>query len=527
MPENTTRLFEEVCQHARRTAVMASINELLGWDERTQLPSAGAEHRADQSTLLAGLIHQRWVDEKFGGQIEELSASLEAGGGQSPFPSSTSIDAGESCSTKKGTVPDAAVVVRRLKRQRDKKVKLPQTLVEELARTAVLGQQAWQEARRNDDFPAFQPLLERTVELKREQAEALGYPQCPYDALLDEFEPEELTANVGPVLEKLREELVPLVTSIQQSGRQPDCSVLHRKFPVEAQDRFAREAAAAIGFDFSRGRLDVTTHPFCCGLGPNDCRITTRFYEDFFNAAFFGVLHEAGHGLYEQGLPVEQYGLPSGEFVSLGIHESQSRLWENLVGRSRAFWTHYYPLAQEKFPAALGDVSPDDFFFAISEVRPSLIRVEADEATYNLHILIRFELERALLDGDLQAADLPGAWNEKYQQYLGITPPNDREGVLQDVHWSAGLIGYFPTYSLGNLYAAQFFAQAEAELGNLAESFAEGDFRPLLDWLREKIHRHGQRYTASELVERVTGRGLSAAPLVEYLRTKMGPLYGL
>ncbi|MBN1395713.1 MAG: carboxypeptidase M32 [Pirellulales bacterium] len=500
----TVKLFDEVCQHARRTATLASINELLGWDERTMLPPGGAEHRADQSTLLAGMIHQRWIDEKFGERLEELSARLSEENGA-----------------------DAAVVVRRLKRQRDKKVKLPQSLVEELARTAILGQQAWQAAREKNDFPAFRPLLERTIELKRQQAEALGYPQCPYDALLDEFEPEELTANVGPVLEKLREELVPLVTAIGQSGRKPDCSILHRGYPVEVQDRFAREAAAAIGFDFKRGRLDVTAHPFCCTLGPGDCRITTRFYDDFFNAAFFGVLHEAGHGLYEQGLPVEQYGLPTGEAVSLGIHESQSRLWENLVGRSRAFWTHYYPLAQKHFPAALGDVAADDFFFAVCEVRPSLIRVEADEATYNLHILVRFELEQALLDGDLQAANLPGAWNEKYQQYLGLAPPNDSEGVLQDVHWSAGMIGYFPTYSLGNLYAAQFFNQAETDLGGLDEHFARGEFGPLLNWLRENIHRHGQRYTAAELVERVTGRGLSASPLVEHLRSKLGSLYEL
>lgn len=538
MPKSIAKLYEEVCRHARRTATMASILELLGWDERTQLPPAGAEHRAEQSTLLAGLIHQRWVDKKFGGWIEELAAHFGAGdgGGGSPISSSTSIDAAESPATKKGTGParnkkavpaDAAVVVRRLKRQRDKKVKLPQALVEELARTAVLGQQAWQEARRTDDFPAFQPLLERTIELKRRQAEALGYPQCPYDALLDEFEPEELTANVGPVLENLREALVPLVTAIGQSGRQPDSSIVRRTFPADVQDRFARRAAAAIGFDFNRGRLDVTAHPFCCTLGPDDCRITTRFHEDFFNAAFFGVLHEAGHGIYEQGLPADRYGLPTGEAVSLGIHESQSRLWENMVGRSRAFWSHFYPQARECFPAALADVPPDDFYFAVNEVRPSLIRVEADEATYNLHILIRFELERAMLDGGLQAADLPGAWNEKYRRYLGIAPPNNREGVLQDVHWSAGLVGYFPTYSLGNLYAAQFFAQAEADLGNLDESFAKGDFQPLRDWLRANIHCHGQRFTAAELVQRVTGRGLSAGPLVDYLRKKMGPLYGV
>ena len=235
----------------------------------------------------------------------------------------------------------------------------------------------------------------------------------------------------------------------------------------------------------------MTTHPFCTGLGPHDCRITTRYDERHFPGAFFGILHEAGHGIYDQGLPPEQFGLPPGDAVSLGIHESQSRMWENLVGRSRAFWEYFYPQAQAAFPESLGDVSLDDFYFAINDVRPSLIRVEADEATYNLHILIRFELEQALLDDELRVADLPAAWNEKYRQYLGITPPNDADGVLQDIHWSAGLVGYFPTYSLGNLYAAQFFAKADHDLGGLHGQFAHGEFQPLRDWLREQIHRHG------------------------------------
>jgi carboxypeptidase Taq len=273
--------------------------------------------------------------------------------------------------------------------------------------------------------------------------------------------------------------------------------------------------------------LDVTAHPFCTTLGPHDCRITTRYYAEYFNSAFFGVLHEAGHGMYEQGLPPELFGIPLGEAVSLGIHESQSRLWENMVGRSRAFWEHFFPLARQSFPAALGDVSLEDFHFAVNDVRPSLIRIEADEATYNLHILIRFELEQSLIDGKLQVADLPAAWNEKYAKYLGITPPNDSDGVLQDVHWSAGLIGYFPTYSLGNLYAAQFFAQAETDLGNLAESFARGDFHTLLEWLRKHIHGHGQRYTSAELVQRVTNRPLTSQPLVDHLRAKLGSLYDL
>ncbi|MEX0977907.1 MAG: carboxypeptidase M32 [Pirellulales bacterium] len=279
--------------------------------------------------------------------------------------------------------------------------------------------------------------------------------------------------------------------------------------------------------DFRRGRLDVTAHPFCTELGPNDCRITTRYDEHFFNGAFFGTLHEAGHGIYDQGLRTDWYGLPPGEYVSLGIHESQSRLWENLVGRSRAFWQHFFPALQQAFPAALSGVSLDGFYFAINDVRPSLVRVEADEATYNLHILVRFELEQALLKGDLPVSDLPGAWNEKYHQYLGIRPDSDSDGVLQDVHWSAGLVGYFPTYSLGNLYASQFFEQAEKDLGALAPQFARGEFAPLRRWLTENIHRHGRCFSAAELVQRITGKPLSHAPLIAHLRKKLGPLYGM
>ena len=404
---------------------------------------------------------------------------------------------------------------------------MPQSLVEELTRTASLGQHVWQSARAKNDFKSFQPVLEKTFELKRAQAEALGYEQSPYDALLDDFEPGEVTSNITRVLADLREALVPLAGAIAGSRRRPDVSILARRYPIDVQEWFSRGAAAKIGFDFCRGRLDVTAHPFCTGLGPHDCRITTRYDERFFNCAFFGTLHEAGHGIYDQGLRADLYGLPPAEAVSLGIHESQSRMWENLVGRSRAFWQYFFPAAQQAFPEALADESLDPFYFAINDVRPSLIRVEADEATYNLHILIRFELEQALLADSLRVADLPGAWNEKYVQYLGIRPASDADGVLQDIHWAAGLVGYFPTYSLGNLYASQFFAQAEADLGSLAPQFAVGEFQPLHKWLQEKIHAHGQRYSAAELVRQITGKPLSHAPLIAHLRNKLAPLYGL
>lgn len=497
--------FERVCEHVQQTALWGAISELLGWDERTMLPPAAGGYRAEQMTVLSGLLHDRQTDPQLGQWLEELSSGPDAAD-----PTS-----------------DRGVTIRRLKRRYDKQVRLPRRLVEELARTRVLSERAWEEARRQSDFATMRPWLEKMFALTREKADALGYPEQRYDALLDDYEPEARTARVAQVLVGLRAELVPLVEAIGQSGRQPDVSLLERRYPVAVQEQFGRQAAERIGFDFHRGRLDVTAHPFCCGVGPDDCRITTRYNEHFFNEAFFGILHEAGHGIYDQGLPTDQYGLPLGEYVSLGIHESQSRLWENLVGRSHAFWEHFFAPAQQAFPEALGHVALDDFYFAINAVRPSLIRVEADEATYNLHILIRFELELALLNEELPVADLPGAWNEKYRQYLGIQPPNDAEGVLQDVHWSAGLIGYFPTYALGNLYGAQFFAAADRALGGLAPQFARGDFVPLRQWLRDEIHAHGQRYNSEELVQRVTGQPLSSAALMRHLRTKLGSIYGL
>ena len=285
--------------------------------------------------------------------------------------------------------------------------------------------------------------------------------------------------------------------------------------------------AAAVGFDFERGRLDVAAHPFCTGIGPGDCRITTRFDEHEFSDAFFGILHEVGHGLYEQGLDETQYGTPLGEAVSLGVHESQSRLWENIVGRSQSFWAYWLPVARRIFLEGLADVSLEQFHAAVNHVQPSLIRVRADEATYNLHIIVRFELEQDLLAGNLAVKDLPAAWNEKYREYLGVSPANDAEGCLQDIHWSAGLIGYFPTYTLGNLYAAQLFAAAEAQIGGLDDAFTRGDFAGLLGWLREKIHRQGQRYRAADLVERVTGARPDHRPLIDGLRRKYAELYGI
>jgi carboxypeptidase Taq len=496
--------YASLCGHARETAKLASIAGLLEWDERTKMPPAGGEYRAEQIAYLAGEIHKRQTAPQLGEWLAQLADSSLAADRHS----------------------EIGTVIRQLRRQYDKKTRLPQKLVEELSRTAVLGQQMWSEARKADDFSRFQPILEKTLDLKRQEAAALGYEETPYDALLDDYEPEARTSEVRNTLAALRDALTPLVEQIVGSGRRPDGAILKREFPIAAQEAFGQQAAAAIGFDFNAGRLDVTDHPFCGSAGPRDIRLTTRYNQHDFGDAFFSILHEAGHGLYEQGLPAEHFGLPTGETVSLGIHESQSRMWENQVGRSRAFWEFMFPKAKQAFPS-LGDVPLESFYAAINEVQPSLIRVDADEVTYNLHILIRFELELAMIEDQLQAADLPAAWREKYQHYLGITPPNDADGALQDVHWSAGLFGYFPTYSLGNLYAGQFFEKANADLGDLPAHFRRGEFQPLLHWLRQNIHRHGQRWSATELAMNVTGKPLSHTPWFSQIRDKYGQLYGL
>lgn len=502
---STSTAFEELCSLSREAALIESMEAMLGWDERTYMPLAAGDYRAEQMTYLTGLAHQKRTSQRLGELLGELAGS----------------------DLTKEPHRDAGATIRELKRQYDKKVKLPQSLVEELTRASVLGQQAWVKAREANDFASFAPHVEKLFGLKRQQAECLGYKDAAYDALLDDFEPDAKTVDLTKVLSDLRSELVPLVQAIMQSGRQAPVEILQRQYPAAAQEAFGKAAAAAIGFDFNRGRLDVTHHPFCSGMGPHDCRITTRYDERFFNSAFFGILHESGHGIYDQGLRPDQFGLPPGTYLSLGIHESQSRMWENLVGRSRAFWQHFFPKLQTAFPAAVDGVKLDDFFFGINHVAPSLIRVEADEATYNLHIIIRFELEQSLLSGDLPVHELPGAWREKYRQYLGVEPPNDADGCLQDIHWSAALIGYFPTYSLGNLYASQFFEQADQDLGGLQDLFACGEFGPLKNWLNEKIHAPGQCYTAAELVQLVTGKPLSHAPLIRHLKSKLQPLYGL
>ncbi len=485
----------------REAGILGSVEALLDWDSETVMPSGGLATRAEQIAYIAGLAHERRTNPRLG----ELLGALE---GQT-------LDS------------IAQTNVRETRRNYDRATKIPADLVRKIAKASTLAKDAWGKARAESTFDVFAPHLAEMLELKRQVADLVGFKGERYDALLDEYEPGMTATGVEKVFTALRGPLSAFVKQIAQSKRKPDVSILHRKFPRAAQEAICREWAAAIGFDFARGRLDVSKHPFCSGTGPGDVRLTTRYYEDFLSPSLYGVLHEAGHGLYEQGLPIEHQFTPAGSAVSLGIHESQSRMWENFVGRSREFTEGMYDRCQAMFKESLGDVSLDAFFGAINFVEPSLIRVEADEVTYNLHIILRFELERELIAGRLETRDVPETWNAKMRELLGITPPKDAEGCLQDIHWSMGAFGYFPTYALGNLYAAQFFDAARRAIPDLKERIRRGEFRPLLDWLRTHIHQHGQRYRATELVERVTGEPLSIEPFMNYLREKFLPIYGL
>lgn len=504
MSEKKEKLLKELYDKTREATILGSCQAVLDWDERTYMPRGGAENRANMISLIAGMVHEKITSPRIGEIIGELL-------GDGIDPNEDSIDAAN---------------VRELKRDYDLNVKIPRSLVEELSKTITLAQGKWQEARAASDFNAFLPWFEKVVELKRQVAEALGYEGKPYNAMLDIFEPGATTDDIAETFAGLRNELVKLLEKIEGSGKKPDTSIITRDYPIDRQKEFGIEASKAIGFDYGGGRLDETVHPFCTGFGPGDTRITTRYDKNHFPGAFFGTLHESGHGIYDQGLLADHYGTPLGESISLGIHESQSRMWENMVGRSKAFWKHFFPKAQNVFPDALGNVTMEQFYFAVNDVRPSFIRVESDEATYNLHILLRFEIESAFFNGDLPLKEVPHVWNENFEKYFGIKPPDDAKGCLQDVHWSAGLIGYFPTYSLGNLYAAQFFAHADKELGGLHAQFEKGDFKPLLDWLRKNIHHHGRRYRATELVKKVTGQPLTHKPLIDYMTKKFGELYG-
>ncbi len=501
----TAEAYRWLLGYSKETAVYESMKRLLGWDQRTFLPKGGHSHRAQQIATITALIYRRETDPAF----EEMLAKVEASG----MPG--------------GPLSDEAVNLREWRRNYDRANKIPEALAVELAKAASEGELAWQSMRRENDWKGFLPYLKRIISLKRQEARALSTEgQEIYNALIENFEPGENANNIQVLFDELRGATIKLLEKIEASPRKPDLSALRGESPVPVQESFISETAARVGYDRAAGRIDSSAHPFTSKIGPGDIRITTRFDPNSFIMALFSLIHETGHALYEQGLPVEHWGTPRGRSVSMAIHESQSRMWENMVARSPGFWKHFYPAARKHFPW-LQKVDIDKFLFALNEVSRSLIRTEADEVTYNLHIIMRFELEKMLIGGELEPEDLPEAWNSKMEQYLRLVPPDYAAGVMQDVHWSGGAIGYFPSYALGNMYAAQFYAKAQQKLGDLQEMFQAGEFGHLLGWLRENIHSLGSRHLPRDLVKAVTGEELSAHHLTDYLEQKYERLYEL
>ncbi len=477
---------------------------VLAWDQETFMPDGGAEARAQQLSTLRSMAHERFASDETGELLDRAADALDTD----------------------DPLDDDAALVRVGRREYDRAVCVPSALVAELSAATSRAKQAWKQARSEDDFSIFAPHLETLVDLSVEKAEAIGYDDEPYDALLKEFEPGRSTAEVTSAFEALREDLVPLVDAIAESP-QLDADLLHRPYPQPKQTHFGEQVLDDVGYDFDRGRQDVSAHPFTTSFSPNDVRITTRYDEEYLPTAFFSMIHEGGHALYEQGIDPALARTPLADGAALSMHESQARLWENHVGRSRPFWRHYFPKLRDTFPEALGHADLDAFYRAVNRVEPSLIRVEADEVTYNLHVMLRFELERGLIDGRVAVNDLPTLWNEAMDDALGVVPDTDANGVLQDVHWSVASFGYFPTYTLGTLTAAQFVEAIEDDVPDLNERIAGGQFDALLDWLRTHVHRHGRKLTAPDLLERVTGTDLSAEPWLRYAEDKFGALYDL
>ena len=499
--------MERLQGHLAEIKALTEAAAVLGWDQQTYMPPGGAESRAAQLTALSQVIHQKLT----GAEAERLLGSAEQ--------AARGADPGS----------DEAALLRAARRDFDQATKIPTALVSEMTRVTALAHAEWAQARASSDWGKFAPWLSQILDLTRETADYLGHGGERYDALLDQYEPGMTTAQVRTLFEALKPETVKLVQAVAAQGPGAvDDSGLKREFAEAAQQKFGETVIKALGYDLNRGRQDRALHPFCTSFGSGDVRITTRFDKNFLPMALFGSIHETGHALYEQGLTVRYAAGGLGEAASLGVHESQSRLWENLVGRSRPFWGHFYPALQAAFPEALHSTPQSEFYRAINKVEPSLIRVEADEVTYNLHILLRFEMEVDLLSGSLSVADAPAAWNAKMEQYFGLTPPDDAQGILQDVHWSGGMIGYFPTYTLGNVLSVQLYNKADADLGGqVAAQIASGDFAPLLGWLHENVHQWGRKYLPNELVQKIVGGPLDPAPYLQYLKTKFGEVYGI
>lgn len=516
MPASLPSHYVQLCGLLREAANLVSVAALLGWDQETYMPEGGNSARGDQKSLLAGLIHER----KTSKQLGDLLSKCE----------------GDAALTGDDRI---AANLREIRRDYDLATKLPKELVEEWAKAGSDAQAAWKIAREKSNFKAFAPHMEKMFALAKRKAECYGIPSGgeAYDALLNEYEPGATGAMIEATFTPLRARLADIIRRVKASKTKVDTSLLEIQAPVAAQQELGHTVLRAIGFDLHAGRLDVTTHPFCEGMGPGDTRLTTRYRDEKFTDALFGTMHEAGHGMYEQGLPkvynakrdgeIPLFGTPLADAISLGIHESQSRMWENLVGRGKPFVGWFVPHVKKAFGKAASKMTADKLYRAVNTCTPSFIRVEADEATYNMHVMVRFEIERGLLNGTLSVKEVPAFWNAKYKEYLGVKVPDDRRGCLQDVHWSFGLIGYFPTYTLGNLYAAQFWETIQKKVKGLDGQMAKGDFSALKKWLNTNIHAHGRRYRAAELCEKVTGKPLSAEPLLRHLESKLGEVYGI
>ena len=485
---------------------------VLSWDQETYMPAGGGAARAEQIATLQGIAHQKLVAP----DTERLLGSwLDLGTG---LPLEHDGELWDESSR---------ALLREVWRDFSHAKKLPSDFVITMSRECSLAQQVWAEAKEDHAFQSFLPNLRTVLSLKQKEAEYLGYQDSPYNALLDVYEPGSTITALRPLFAQVKARLVPLLKNIQNSPVQIDDSCLFHAYDQARQLEFGRLILIAMGYDFERGRLDLSAHPFTTSFHPTDVRVTTRVHEHDLPSCLFSCIHEGGHGLYDQGLDPDHYGTPLGESVSLGIHESQSRMWENCVGRSRAFWRFFYPILQAHFHHQLRDVDMEQFYALINRVKPSMIRVEADELTYNLHIMLRFEIEQDLIEGRMKPDELPEIWNQKMNDYLGIVPAHDGEGVLQDVHWSMGAFGYFPTYTLGNLYSVQFYDQARLEIPHLEDEIAAGQLMVLRRWLGQKIHRWGRMFTPDHLSQRVTGVSLTPEPFLRYVERKYGELYRL
>ena len=467
---------------------------LLGWDQQTKMPPGGAGVRAEQLATLGRLAHEALTSDEMGQLLDELKSSEE------------SLDYDS----------DEASLIRLVRRDWEKARRVPAELEAEISRAASLAMPVWVKAREEADFSQFLPALQKNVELRRRYVGCFDEYDEPYDVLLDDFEPGMKTAEVRAVFDRLKQEQIPLVAEIRQGSERP---VRGGPFPIERQQEFELKVIERFGYDPSEWRLDTAVHPFASSIATTDIRLTTRYFEENLDG-LFGTMHETGHGLYEHGVARELERTPLAHGASLGFHESQSRMWENMVGRSLPFWRHFFPHLQAAFPEATGGATLEDWYRSVNWIEPSLIRVEADEATYNLHIILRFELEQELLAGSIDLAELPQIWKERMQEYLGVEPPNDALGVLQDMHWAVGLIGYFSTYALGNVISAQLWEKVTVEIPDLHEQFERGEFGALAEWLRENLWRHGRKYMPRELIERITGGGLDPEPYLRYLRGK-------